>query len=236
MSAEPSSSRAAQLAAEQVEAIVAAAQGAAGGIREEARLELEELRQQADREAESIKDAARKQVTELNADARKDAQAIIDKARKESDQIREQTKRAVEGRVVTAEKAAAEVLAEARALSSGLRQLGQSLSGQAERILSDVQAAHKRMQADLRIAPGLDPEPSVRPRARDEPPRARAERPRDEPARDPELDEKLRTIREGVERADAASARQRRVSGSRSPSRERPNPLDDLDLPSWVER
>ena len=68
--------------------------------------------------------------------------------------MREQTRRAVEGRVAGAERAAADVLKEAQALSGGLRQLGQSLEEQADRILRDVQAAHRRMQADLRVPVG----------------------------------------------------------------------------------
>ena len=97
-------------------------------------------------------------------------------AKKESDQIREQTQRAVDGRVAAAEKAAAEVLEEARALSGGLRQLGRSLEEQADRILRDVTAAHKRMQADLRIGPGRrapsrpSPRPPASPTARRGPP------------------------------------------------------------------
>ena len=74
--------------------------------------------------------------------------------------MREQTRRAVEGRVAGAEKAAAEVLEEARALSGGLRQLGKSLEDHADRILRDVQAAHKRMQADLRVGLGRADEPA----------------------------------------------------------------------------
>ena len=77
--------------------------------------------------------------------------------------------------MASAEKAAAEVLEEARALSGGLRQLGKSLEDHADRILRDVQAAHKRMQADLRVGLGPTEEPAPSPAPEDKPARAAAE-------------------------------------------------------------
>ena len=104
----------------------------------------------------------------IKADARIEAQArgrsaswklraspprtLVEDAHKESVQIREQTQRSVDGRVAAAEKAAAEVLEEARTLHDGMRRLGETLTDQAERMLRDVQAAHKQMQADLRVS------------------------------------------------------------------------------------
>src|SRR3712207_8738569 len=49
-----------------------------------------------------------------------------------------------EGRIAAAEETAARVVSEARALSSGLRQLGATLTDQGERILRDVATAHRR--------------------------------------------------------------------------------------------
>jgi hypothetical protein len=46
------------------------------------------------------------------------------------------------------------MLADARAVSAGLRQLGATLQDQAERILRDVQAGHKRIRSDLRTVSG----------------------------------------------------------------------------------
>ncbi|MDQ3935318.1 MAG: hypothetical protein M3340_11900, partial [Actinomycetota bacterium] len=60
-----------------------------------------------------------------------------------------------EERVAAAEKAADEALADARAISSGLRRLGQSLESYAEQILRDVQGGHRRMRANLRVATDL---------------------------------------------------------------------------------
>jgi len=146
-----SSSRPSDVAARKVEQIVLAAQEAADGIRGQAESELEEIRATARRKAEAELTQARKDAIMLTEDARRDAELIIGDARAQSDELREKTRRAIQGRVAAAEVAAAEVLDEARALSAGLNQLARSLSDQAERILRDVQAAHQRMQGDLRI-------------------------------------------------------------------------------------
>ena len=139
----------------------------------------------------------------MGQDARQEAEALVGDARKESEQVREQTQRAVEGRVAGAEKAAAEVLEEAQALSGGLRQLGRSLEEQADRILRDVQAAHKRMQADLRVQSGDElPASSVRRAAG---PRARAAEPRaGAPARGKPPRRRRRRAVEPVRRARSA--------------------------------
>jgi hypothetical protein len=122
--------------------------------------------------------------------------------------------------VASAEEAAAQVLEEATVLSSGLRQLGSSLQNQGERILRDVQAAHKRMQADLRVGPPDDDRPLRRP----EPARGPARRSGSSGATPEE--------REALERAAA----ELRGSPRRPSRRDRGNPFDDLDVPSWVER
>nr|MDP8943781.1 hypothetical protein [Actinomycetota bacterium] len=54
-----------------------------------------------------------------------------------------------------------------RAVSSGLRRLGETLEAHAERILLDVTAGHRELSADLRAAVGL--EPVLRPPARRDP-------------------------------------------------------------------
>jgi len=100
--------------------------------------------------------------------------------------------------VAAAEVAAAEVLEEAKALSAGLNQLARSLSDQAERILREVQAAHTRMQADLRIGHQEEPRPS------------RSE-----------------------ERQTPSTERGSGETGAATPSRQRANPFDELDVPAW---
>ena len=80
------------------------------------------------------------------------------------------------------------MLEQAQVISGGLHQLAASLEGQAERILRDVEAGHRRLLEELR-PPGV---------------RRRDEAPRPSPPR-------------------AGSPR----SG--------PTPLDDVEIPSWVE-
>lgn len=226
---DPERSRASELAAEKVEQIVTAAGEAAEQIRESARLEQQELRKLAEKNADEIRGEARRDAeTELNQarkqaiiygqDARREAEELVGQAKKESDQIREQTRRAVDGRVAAAEKAAAEVLEEARALSGGLHHLGRSLEAQADKILRDVQAAHKRMQADLRVSGaelGSPPDDELDLPLR-QPPGRRTTSPRSAPAR-------------------AAAARGGEPTSVPSP-RARPNPFEELDVPSWVGR
>jgi hypothetical protein len=210
-------SRAADLAAQQVEQIVEAAEQAAEQIRESARAE-------GLRDAERELDSARKEALALGQEARREAKELVENAQWDSDQIREQTQRAVEGRVASAEKAAAEVLEEARILHNGMRRLGEALGDSAERILRDVHAAHKRMQADLRVSSSIEPAP----RQRITESRARPSEPRSSPG-SADLSESERII------AAAEAARPGGERPERRPSR-RANPFDDLDVPSWVGR
>jgi hypothetical protein len=224
---------AAELAAQQVESIVKAAEQAAEQLKHEIRAELQEERARALREGDEIRaearrdaqrelDTARKQALALGQDARAEAKGLLEQAESDSAQIREQTRRAVEGRVIAAEKAAAEVLEEAHALSGGLRRLAGVLGDQAERILRDVQAAHKRMQADLRVAPELQPPRSPRTPGLGERERS-------------ELSERERIIKAAEE---ARSAERAAPTPPRRPAGEpaRRNPFDDLEVPSWVGR
>lgn len=155
-----SDQRASDRAAAQVEQIVAAAQQAADGIRAEAEAVEEEARRRGEQDAQRLRDEvarevakSRKEAVLLGQDARTEAETLVGEAKEEAARVRAETQAAVDGRVAAAERAAAEVLEEARALSGGLRQLGRALEEQAERILRDVQAAHRRMQADLRVGP-----------------------------------------------------------------------------------
>jgi hypothetical protein len=220
--------RAADLAAQQVEQIVQAAEQAADRIKEEAGAEA---RREALRELES---------------ARKEAKDRLEEAEKESAQIREQTMRAVEGRVAAAENAAAEVLEDARSLHSGMRRLGEALNEQAERMLRDVQAAHRQMQASLRVAPDLETGPRARSRASseevsdDRPSRAAARPARDEPPRERRPARAEPPTPRGADASESeriiAAAEAARAEAERPPRRRSANPFDDLDVPSWVGR
>jgi hypothetical protein len=136
-------SRAAELAALQVESIVSSVQAAA-----------EELRSNAAREAEEIRAAARRDAAEELEAARVRSMELIEDARQEAARLRHDAQRAVRDRVADAEEAAHQVLEDARQLTTGLRRLGEALGDQAEQILREVHAAHRRMQADLRVDVG----------------------------------------------------------------------------------
>jgi hypothetical protein len=134
------SSRAAELAAEQVQAIVTAAEQASEELRASAERDAREREREAEREAERLRDEARAAGDEERKAAEEEAARILEIARKEADE-----------RVVRAQQAADEALAQAEAIATGLRRLGESLEGQAERILRDVQAGHRRLMAELRV-------------------------------------------------------------------------------------
>ena len=227
MSAHPGQ-RASELAAQQVEQIVTAAQAAAEEIRKEAQAERQDIRKAARREGEeTLRQAhrsaqeeltdARKEAIHLGQDARRDAEALLSDARDEATQVRDKARRSVEGRVAAAERAAADVLEEARALSGGLHQLGKALEEHADRILRDVQAAHKRMQADLRVGSVSGDDDPLRSLARE------ADRPPDGGA--------SRSVSSRTEsREDPQS------DGDAAPRSRRSNPFEEIELPSWVGR
>jgi hypothetical protein len=214
-------SKAAEIAARYVESIVAAAEESAARLTEEARQQAEEIKAKARKDAEHELERARKKATELEQNARRSAEAQLEDARRDVQQLREQTQRQIDGRVAAADEAATQVLEEARTLSSGLRQLGSTLQSQGERILRDVQAAHKRMQADLRVSlPDVD-RPARRIGAAER--RASSEEPTGSGAT-------------AEERAALERAASELLESPRRASRGRDNPFDDLDVPSWVER
>jgi hypothetical protein len=217
-------SQAALLAAQQVESIVAAAQGAADALTRQAEEEAERIRSEARAKADHELAEARRKSNALGQEARQGADDMLEKARSESEQTREQARRAAEARVAAAEEAADQVLSESRVLSTGLRRLGESLSEQGERILRDVSAAHRRMQADLRVGPAEEP----RPRRPDSRVREGAEEPktaRRAPA-DSREEELLATVKKAEDERSGDPPRR---------PRGRDNPIDDLDVPNWVD-
>lgn len=223
MSHEATGSKAAEIAAQRVESIVAAAEQSATDLTDEAGRQAEEIRAKARADAERELEQARRKAVELDRDARKSANAQLEAAKKDAQQLREQTRRQIDGRVAAAEEAAAEVLEEARVLSSGLRQLGSLLQSQGERILRDVQAAHKRMQADLRVKlPEAEPSTS----GTEASPRRSSPLPDSDSRATPEE-------RAALERA---ASQLRDTTGGPARQSGRDNPFDDLDVPRWVER
>ncbi len=134
-----SPSRAAEIAARQVESIVSAAELTAESLRAEARREGEALRREAEADSEVIRTRAQR-----------DADKLAEDARRRVTQVEKEAHDALAVRMAAAEKAADATLAEAQAIHAGLRELGSGLSGHAERILRDIQGAHRRMTTDLR--------------------------------------------------------------------------------------
>jgi hypothetical protein len=137
------SSKAAEIAARQVEQIVEAAQLAADRMQIDSERELQDRRREVEKEGDRIRTEAKRESDKLVEDARVEALKITEEARKKA-----------EDRTAAAEKAADEALADAQAMSAGLRRLAAALERQAEQILREVQAGHRAIQADLRVASG----------------------------------------------------------------------------------
>jgi hypothetical protein len=141
-----SSSRAAEIAASQVEQIVEAARLAADRLEIDAEREIADRRREVEKEGDRIRTEANREADKMREDARVEAVKITEEARKKAAE-----------RIEAAEKAADEALADAKAMSSGLRRLASHLEHQAEQILRDVQAGHRQIRAELRVASGAGP-------------------------------------------------------------------------------
>ena len=220
MSPDPSS-RAAELAARQVEAIVASAEAAAQEILAEARRESAEMLEVAERDAERLRD-----------EGRRDAEAAMERARRAAEKVAGDARAEAERRVTEAQRAADEALEDARVMSHGLRRLGAALGDQADRILRDVQAAHKRLSADLRIASGTSSRAAGPGAARAEP--AASEGETKLTAREAEALTRL-AERERAAAGEEGSETQRLPRPRRGARREGGTPIDDFEVPTWVE-
>ncbi|MEA2398664.1 MAG: hypothetical protein QOK25_2220 [Thermoleophilaceae bacterium] len=128
------------MAAGQVAAIVTAAEQAANEIAANAEREARELERETEREVKKVRQDADAEIAQRKEEAQTEAVKIGELARKEAEE-----------RIANAQVAADRALEQAEAITAGLRQLGASLEGQAERILRDVQAGHRRLMADLRV-------------------------------------------------------------------------------------
>ncbi len=168
MSFHDSASKAAEIAGRQVEQIVDAAQLAAEQIKLAAEKSAQERRAAVEAELAKRREAVETEVEKLRADATREAGKERSDAATEATRLREEAQKEAldlsnsaqteaSERVAVAEKAADEALADARAISSGLRRLGEGLEDYAEKILRDVQAGHRRLRGDLRIAGGGAP-------------------------------------------------------------------------------
>jgi cell division septum initiation protein DivIVA len=227
MSTSDGGSRAAELAAQQVEAIVQAAETAAKDIEADAERRIAAHQAQLDAEYASRKQALEEEIGKIRREAlhraereRTEAQEYAagerNAAEAEVKRLRDQARRDAQERVAAAEKAADEALSDARAISAGLRGLGQSLEEHAERILREVTAGHRRLRGDLRIASGGSATEAPR---RATPPSSSSS--------------------SSSSSASSASSPSQRPA-SRPPREDRParrgTPFDDIDVPDWVAR
>jgi cell division septum initiation protein DivIVA len=231
MSADPSS-RAAELAAQQVEAIVNAAHTAAEEIRQEAERQRADVLRAAKTDATRIREQAKREAGEEVERAREAAEKISDDAFARAKEMTDDAGATAGQMVEGAQVAADEALADARAMSHGLRRLGEVLGEQADRILRDVQAAHKRLSADLRVASGVSTRSADAVSARGErgPSRGAKEITPTEAEALTRLAERERAAAGQGEDSDEI-ARIKRRAGRRAGG----TPIDEFDVPSWVE-
>jgi hypothetical protein len=108
--------------------------------------QVESIVSVAQESAQKLTRAAAEEAASVRALARESAQADVEAARKEAS-----------ARIRDAQTAADEVLEQAKAVSSGMKQLAHLLTTHAERILRDVTNSHRAMSADLRAAARNEP-------------------------------------------------------------------------------
>ena len=132
-------SRGAVLAADQVESILKAAEGA----------------------AEQIKADAKREADTLIADAVRDAERQSETIRERAATASEDDRRRAAERMQAAQEAADQVMAEARAVHSELSGFGAALKAQAERILRDVRSSGTSVPRPARPP---SPDAAARPR------------------------------------------------------------------------
>lgn len=143
-------SRAAELAASQVETIVDAAEKAGAETRRQAEKQAREILEEARKVGRKELEDSRRKGLQLGEDARKEAAAAIAEAREAADAV----------------------MAEAESLAASLKTAAAALTGEADRLVRDVQLTHRELLGELRL-PGL----AERQSAGGEPSRGRRETP-----------------------------------------------------------
>lgn len=221
---ERSPSRAAEISARQVESIVSAAEIAAEGLRGDARRDAELMRRKAEAEVE-----------EILAAARREGERLLEEARQRVAELEREGRRELAAQRESARHAADDMLAEARAVHSGLRQLGNSLSSQAERMLRDIQATHRRMEGQLR-APV---ESALAWEAAGEHVREPGRESTGEPTRPSgATPEEAAALRRAVEAGGDGARRKGRPEGQPERSKRgggRGNGFEGIEIPDWVD-
>jgi vacuolar-type H+-ATPase subunit H len=128
----------------------------------------------AETEAAAVRGCARADSAKAVADATSEAWAIVGRAQKNADKVLGEAREDAGRMRSEAETRAREILRDARSAASdvrtegleivdNLREMGDSLRSNAERLLRDVQMIHSRMLAQLdRVDGGITPEPAPR--------------------------------------------------------------------------
>ena len=183
---------AARSAADQVAGILSAAEQTAERIRSETETRAGERIAEGERAAQYRITAAEEEAAEILQSARADAERIGREARKSADaalaeaeqaaaRSREETERHTRELISEARATAQEVRSEGMELVANMRQMGDSMRANAERILRDVQGVHSHLVARIERVERAARPPSApaRPVTRDRPrscPRPRAAR------------------------------------------------------------
>jgi len=155
--------------ADRVASIITAAEDAADQIRDEAEQRLHERIAEAERAANNRVTAAEEEATEILEQARttatSEALSVVGKASEEADAMMSEATAFAQRTRSEAEHYTRELLGEARTtaeavrdegleLVTNLRQMGDSLRANAERLLRDVQSVHSQMVARIERAEG----------------------------------------------------------------------------------
>jgi cell division septum initiation protein DivIVA len=132
-------------AREEASRILAKAREEAGRLRDEAEKDAKRMRSEADKEAKRIVSDASSKALEVAGKAQSEADRLGAEAAKNHEEAAWRTRDMMRG----AEQTAGEIDIEGMQVVRDLRALGDSLRANAERLLGDVQAIHRRMVGQI---------------------------------------------------------------------------------------
>jgi vacuolar-type H+-ATPase subunit H len=140
---------------------VRAAEQEAAEVIATARKEAAELVQSGRAEGEEAKTTATSQALTIVARAQENAESTLAEATAEATRAREQAEERARELLRDARNAAGDVRTEGIELAGNLREMGDSMRSNAERLLRDVQMIHSRMVAEIdRVDGGVGRDPS----------------------------------------------------------------------------
>jgi vacuolar-type H+-ATPase subunit H len=133
---------------------VRAAEEEAAEILASARIEADRLRRSGQEEAEQAKTSATSEALTIVANAEQNADETLEQATTAAANSQREAERYSRELMSEARTTAEDVRSEGLELVANLRQMGDSLRANAERILRDVQSVHKQMVARIEQAEG----------------------------------------------------------------------------------